>query len=515
LQNIKQGSVSINFINEIIRKNYLNSKHLKAIINGHNNYPKLETFQKILYQEEKMLKKALVVAMLLMVGAFIFVPFVQAETKFEYGAAFRLRQEVWDDVVNLGTSVASGGGMDRAFFRLRTQAWGKVSFNQNYAVYARLVNEAKYFTGPFYAYKTQDAGEKDRFDPDELAIDALYFDAKDIFGLPVDLRAGRQDFLGPDTYGEGFLILDGTPGDGSRTFYHNAVKAKVKFNKDNSLDVVYINNPKSDVYLPSMHPAVKGGLFVDNKKLLTTSREEAFVLYGRSKVTENVLIEPYYIYKQEGAFSTTPELSLNTIGARAVISVDTWKFGGEFAHQFGSYSGSVDRTGNGGYIFVSRKYDNVKFKPEFDLRYVYLSGDDPGTAEVEAFNPLFSRNPNWNELTIYTQLNETAKLGGAGMPGYWTNMEIIKASVNLNFSPETKLNLAYQYLWAPEQSGISSSLYSNDGTSRGHLPSGVLSHKFSKNLDGFIQLEYFMPGNYYKSAADNATFFRWQLNFKI
>lgn len=452
--------------------------------------------------------------MLLLLGTLLYVPFAQAETKVDYGAAFRLRQENWDDVVNLSTN-PSGGGADRNFFRLRTQIWGKVDFNQSLGVYARLVNEAKFFDGPFTAYKTNVNNE--RFDPDELAIDNLYVDAKDIFGLPVDLRIGRQDFLGPDMYGEGFLIMDGTPGDGSRTFYFNAARAKVKFNKNNSVDFVYINDPTTDTYLPSIHPAVTGGLFVDNKKLLTASREQAFVLYGRSKVTENLLIEPYYMYKTEQTFGATPKLKLNTVGARVVASCNNWKFGGEFAHQFGDYDNGVDRTGNGGYVFVSRAYSDIKLKPEFDLRYIYLSGDDPGTTnKKEAWDPLFSRNPYWNELTIYTQLNETAALGGAGMPGYWTNTEIIKASMNLNFSPATKLNLAYQYLWAPQQSGITTgALYSNDGKSRGSLPSAMLSHKFSKNLDGFVQLEVFLPGSYYKAAADNASFFRWQLNFKI
>ena len=31
----------------------------------------------------------------------------------------------------------------------------------------------------------------------------------------------------------------------------------------------------------------------------------------------------------------------------------------------------------GGYIFGSRKFADMKFKPEFELRCVYLSGDDP------------------------------------------------------------------------------------------------------------------------------------------
>jgi len=468
-----------------------------------------------------MVKKSLSVLCIVFLTAIFYVSVAHAEVTFKYGAAFRLRQEIWDDVVSLDTgNLATGGNPDRNFFRLRTQVWARADFSPQFGIYTRLANEMKYFAGPFTAYKAgNDKPDPDRYDPDELIIDNLYFDAKDVFGLPVDVRIGRQDFLGPDMYGEGFLLMDGTPADGSRTFYFNAAKLRLKINPQNSVDFVYIDDSRTDVFLPSWHPAVSGGLFVDNKKVLTASREQAFMLYGRSKVTDTVTVEPYYIYKTEQSFGTTPKLKLNTIGARAVVAFNGgWKVGGEFATQFGDYDDGGkwhDRTGNGGYIFVGRKYENVGLKPEFDLRFVYLSGDDTGTKdENETFDPLFSRNPSWNELIIYPLLNETAAFGGGGIPGYWTNMEILKATVKLNFSPETALLLAYQYLWAPEKSGLTTALFGT-GKERGHLPTAILTHRFSKSLDAMAQLEYFIPGSYYSDQADNATFLRLQLQYKL
>ena len=69
------------------------------------------------------------------------------------------------------------------------------------------------------------------------------------------------------------------------------------------------------------------------------------MVYGRDKINENLTVEPYYIYKKEEEISkppfpiATPELDLNTIGARAVYKADPWTFGGEFAYQFGEYDG--------------------------------------------------------------------------------------------------------------------------------------------------------------------------------
>ncbi len=466
--------------------------------------------------------KNLVRILLLLAVTLIFASSVYAEVKLDYGAAFRLRQEIWDNVVTLNTIALNSSGADRNFFRLRTSLWGKADFTPDLGAYLRLTNEAKYYgLGPYRAYKFRDPGETNAFDPDELVVDNLYADAKNIFGLPVDIRIGRQDFIG--TYGEGFLIMDGTPGDGSRTFYFNAAKANVRVNPCFNFDLTYISDPKTDIYLPSMHPAVtqfSGNFFqyVNNKKVLTASNEQAFVAYGRGKL-DGLTVEPYYIYKTEqsvvGGIDTS-KLKLNTIGARLLYSVNSWKFGGEFAHQWGDYD-STDRSGNGGYIFAGRNYDNVTWKPEWELRYVYLSGDDPNTTnKVETWDPLFSRNPYWNELIIYTLIPETEKFGGK-IPGYWTNMEILKATVKLTFNPCTNLALAYQYLWAPETSGVTGGAASMFGTgkSRGHLPTAILNHKLTKNLDGMLQFEYFVPGSFYADNADNAIFFRWQLQLKI
>lgn len=445
------------------------------------------------------MKRFIALVMFFLFAGLLYLPIAFAETKFDYGATLRLRQEIWDDVVDLGLSKP-----DRNFFRLRVSPWIKADFSKDTGIYLRLTTEPKYHLGPF---KPNVPRNDDRLDEDELVIDNLYFAAHNVFGLPVDLKIGRQDFLGPDTYGEGFLILDGTPGDGSRTFYFNAIKAKVKINPENTIDLVYISDPRKDIYLPTLYTP-------PDKKQLTASNEQAFVIYSKNKVSKNFLIEPYYIYKREKEIGSTPKLKLNTLGARAVFTIESWRFGGEFAYQFGEYTGGRDRTGNGGYIFVGRKYENVALRPEFDIRYIYLSGDDPNTTDHEGWDPLFSRNPYWNEVYIYHLPAETSKDSGP-IPGYWTNLSLLKFAVKLNFSAATNLSLSYQYLWAPEKTASTVPLFTNDSHNRGHVGTAILSHKFSKNLDGMLQFEIFSPEGFYSNSASTAKFFRWQLMYKI
>jgi hypothetical protein len=452
-------------------------------------------------------KKLFFTVFLGLVASIFFVTTAYADIAFDYGASIRLRQEIWDNVIDLGTSQA-----DRNFFRLRMSLWGKADFTKDIGAYAKLTTEPKYYLGP---YRFNDK----KVEIDEIVFDNLYFKANNIFGLPVDVKIGRQDFLGPDMYGEGFIFLDGTPGDGSRTFYFNAAKIKWRIAGKHSLDFLLISDPRTDIYLPSVHSAVSGSSgYYNNKKVLTASMEKAAAVYGNFKLIESLSVEPYYVYKTEDPVGTNPKLKLNTVGARAVFNLNNWTLRGEFAHQFGSYDGGRDRDANGGYFFFGRKYDNVALKPSFDLGYVYLSGNKNPQSKTDShtgWDPLFSRAPFWNELIIYTLISETANDGGP-IPGYWTNLHLLMAKFKMQFSQKTDLTLTYQYLLADQKtSGLNTAVYSNNGKERGHLPTAMLNHKFTKQLDGFLQLEYFIPGNFYSDNARNATFFRWQLQYKL
>ncbi len=440
-----------------------------------------------------MARKFLVVGFLIFMASMIIVSDVLAAVEFKYGGSLRLRQELWENAFDLDTLKVK----NENFFRLRTSVWGQVTIDKDYSAYLKLTNEARYFIN-------SRTPSNNSFDEDEIVIDNLYADFKNVFKLPVDIRIGRQDFL--FNYGEGFLIMDGTPGDGSRTFYFNAVKAVWKINQNNSLDFVVLSNPVRDIYLPSLYAA--------NKRALNTSDEKGFFVYGKNKITDNLSVEPYYIYKKEDKFATTPNLELNTIGMRAVYKYDTWRFRGEFAYQFGEYDGGRDRRGAGGYIAAGRKYDNVALKPEFDLSFIYLSGDKPSTSKHEGWNPLFSRWPMWSELLVFTIVNENLKDGRT--PAYWTNMLIYRANVKLNFSANTNLSLWYNYLRADQSTqGLNPAMFSNSGKDRGHLPQAMLNHKFTKNIDGYLLAEYFIPKGFYSKDANDALFFRWQLQYRF
>ena len=470
------------------------------------------------------MKRAFLAALLALMMGIMDAQVLFAEMKFDYGAAFRLRQEVWDNLVTLGTQQDRPGNYDRNFFRLRTQLWGKVDVDKNFGAYVRLTNEARYHNGPYLI--PQDGGtptrptERHQLEEDEIFVDNIYLDFKNVFGLPVDVRLGRQDFLGE--FGDGFVILDGNPGDGSRSFYFNAAKVVIKPHQDHSLTLIFLNNPKTDKYMPVLHSSIYTSTFYQDQRLLNASNETGFIAYSKNKFGI-VKVDPYYIYKTEGAIvipTTTatqaPRSYLHTVGGRIEVKPGDFTVKAEYAHQFGKYTDTAanKREGDGANLSAGYKFKTAPLKPELEVGYTYLSGDDAGTGKNEGWNPLWSRAPMWNELYIYTYINETLSKGGA-IPGYWTNLQLFRVNGKLNFTDKTALSLGYNLMRANERNGSNTAMFSNASKDRGHLFQGMLNHKFTKNIDGFLQAEHFLPGDFYNAQTRNATFFRWQMQVKL
>ncbi len=410
-----------------------------------------------------------------------------AEKVFDCGVYLRLRQEYLMNALNFDDDTP-----DDNYFRIKAGVWGRWNFSENVNLYVKLMSEPKIALDTDGVLIVQ---HRDTWD-EEIYVDNLYLDVKNLFGMPVDLRLGRQDFL--MTHGEGFVIMDGTPYDGSRSFYFNAARATVKFNKKNSLDIIYVNDPPKDEYLPVINP---------QDRQIVRSDEEAFIFYGKFKPSDKFSLEPYYIYKFEDATTARGGLTINTVGNRAVLDFAPWRLRGELAYQFGDYKDGSDREAWGGYTYLTRFFKEAKLSPSFEVGYAYLSGDDPATADDEGWNPVFSKWPWISELYVFGSAIER------GEPGYWSNIQVYRAKLDMNLTEKTGLSLAYNYLRANENSV---GPFFGTGDQRGHLAHIILTHKFTKNIDGHLHFEYFKPEDYYAVGnRDDAIFLRWQLQMQF
>lgn len=409
-----------------------------------------------------------------------------AAVSFSWAPYARLRHEYWKNIFDMNNATAD----DRNFYRFKFSLSGQADFSKNFGVTAKLTNESKAYI--YYA------GGDATYNINEAVFDNLYADIRNIAGLPLDLRLGRQD-LTPGMYGEGFILGDGTPLDGSRTFYFNAVKASWKFNQANVLDGLYIADYKYDTMLPVINE-------VPGKQQLNSTDERAFGLYHKGDLSPALHLEDYYLWKHEDAGGTllsTRETTLNTLGSFVRYATLPWlTFRGQLAYQFGTY-GSDDRTGLGGYAFGDVSLKTMPGSPQFSAGYIYLSGDDRSTAKNEAWDPLFSRWPWMSELYVLSYTREAGT-------GYWTNLKM--ARIGMLFTPlkKTKVQFAYNILTANE---TAAGTVFGTGTDRGKLYQGRVDYSFTKNITAYFLADYFTPGNFY-AASDPAMFLRTELQFK-
>lgn len=439
----------------------------------------------------KKLSRAWIALILILVGCGA----AHAEIATKMGASLRLRNEFWRNF-----SDASDETLDnRNMFRIKSSFWGQLSTEEMYTFYLKMTNEFRAYT---YFPPSLTKTDKDmRFDINEMVFDNFYMDVKNVFDMPVDIRLGRQDFLG--TYGEGFLIMDGTPQDGSRTFYFNALKAAWRMNETNGLDFVYIRNTRDEEYLPVIN---------EDKapQNLNTTDEEAYVLYWKNKDKENLPFEAYYIYKREddesGRGLQGEKGIINTMGGFGKYIFDPWTLRGQMAGQFGSY-GEEDRQGMGGYLYLDKDFKEMTWTPKASLGYMYLSGDDVDSAENEAWDPLFSRYPWISELYVLSMGRDT------GVTGYWTNLMAWRLETTFKTSEKTKLLLAYNYLRAAEETATTTIL-SGDSLDRGHLFQTRFDYAFTKNITAYLLVDYLLPGDFYVDD-DSMLFTRVECQIKF
>lgn len=404
------------------------------------------------------------------------------------GLKERIRQEVYN---NLDVNDATNDSTN--YFRTRSQLYAEWKISEFDTARIQLTNE-------FFNYLvTPTAGTEylKNGNPREIFFDHTYVSSKEIMESPVSLTAGRFELL--NQYGDNFIFADGTPQDGSRSMFFDALKASISIDDNNAIDLMYIDNDKKDKKMPRINK--------QDAQTINTSNDSGPAVIWKAKLSDELYLEPYYVWKNE-EYSTTVESDLHTFGAFAKYKMDDMTLRAQFALQTGDY-GTQDREGMGGYLFLDKPFKDMNLKPVCTLGALYLSGDDPSTTDkVEGWNPLYSRFPGWNEIYAYVLRGET------GQNGYWTNTIMFTAKAKLKVNDKFSTELALDYFLAVEKQKTATSTAYGDGSTKGLSPNVTFSYAFSKTVTGRYQFLYFMPGDFYQAGttdADNSFFTRVEL----
>lgn len=395
----------------------------------------------------------------------------------DWGGDFRLRYTNINDI----PTNKSGLNFDQGFTRARTRVWGQLQPDKDVKLYLRLGNEFRIYDNDVNPPKNE------VWDPiSEFIAEELYVDFNNLLDGKLDLRIGRQNLI----YGTGNLILDGTPLDGSRTIYFNAIKATVKLSTASSIDLLGIFNKADDE------------LAINSQDIKIVEQDEtALGFYGKySKI-----FEYYYIYKQEDERITRPEVKFHTVGVRVTPKINQ-QFSGNF--ELAMQSGERNNIDIYGTLFdgsLSYMFTNInQFKPSVSLGYNFMSGDDSNTTDKnEAWHQLFGRWPQSSELYVYSYVGTDYSIGG------WGNLSAPYIDLKSQILPDVKLQLRYTKLYADEKDGLGL------GDERGDLITMSFKVKFNKQLSGHIRGEWLNPGDYYPVNTNNAQFLRFNVNYKF
>jgi hypothetical protein len=433
---------------------------------------------------------------------------------FKGGGDLRVRQEIFDDIPVKGRSgvaqVSRFG--DNSYLRVRPRLWGEVGFSESLLVRGRLANEFRVYWNPDDDTAAKDAYVNQWDALDEVVVDNLYLDWKGLVGGALDARVGRQDMF----YGNGRLIADGTPKDGSRTFYFDALKLTYKGFPENTIDFLAIyNQPENQLAIDRRNRDLTGYTNVYNDMT-----ESGAGLYWKSSASKTLPFEAYYLYKNESEWETatrfypwlyreggvwkSEELDLHTFGARLMPKFgDTLDASIELAYQTGE-RGSQDVSG---YMVDANAHWRPKVeggvKPALGVGWYYLSGDDPGSDDDEGWNPLWARWPQYSELYTYAWDQDGAVR--------WSNFNMPYLDFEVTPSSAYRAKVLLGYMMAPEEDG------SGGGDERGLLFTWwnyfTIGEKLltgKDKLSGHLLLEVVDPGDYYASDQETAIFARWE-----
>jgi len=393
--------------------------------------------------------------------------------KFSFSERFRL--ETSDNTA--GLSAANGAAAD--YTRIRTCVGFQYFPGQKWEGMIKFTNEFRHYFVP----------ETTPFKLDEVIFDQLYVKAKEAFDLPLAITVGRQNL----SLGEGFVIWEGDPLDGSRSMYFNAVRADYALSPNHSLTIFYAYQPPTDNLLPIIN---------DQKKALNDQIEVGMGAYYTG-IFDSLNLQGYIIRKENHATSAKRGSIIHTVGLRLHRPLmPHLSATAEIAYQSGTTSIN-DRRAGGGYGYVEYKTGLTKWYPQtLTIGSLYLDGDNPATVTNEGWEPLFGRWPKWSDSYVYLLVKETGI-------AYWTNLASIFGRLGFQITPTVKLGVDYHHLMAPHSPAALTSLYGN-GRTRGDLVISKVSYQLSKAVSGHLLWEYFKPGNYYAAKADSYDWFRME-----
>ncbi len=390
----------------------------------------------------------------------------------------RFRIESTDNATTLASS-ANGGSSYSRYRSLLTVQYFPV---QELETTVKLGNEFRYYFAP----------TNKGFTSNEVFFDQLYAKWNMQALFPATVTFGRQNIV----LGEGFLVADGTPLDGSRTNYFDAVRFDVAVAPQHVVSLFSIYVPRMDRALPLVH---------DQMQLLVEGGESGAGAYYTGEFGKTN-IQAYVLHKENyTSMDRLVRSHINATGGRVKLPlIGGLSFTGEAAYEFGVY-GSQKWTGVGGYSYLDYRTGATGVIPSMvSLKAVYLSGDNPSTTAREGWEPMWGRTPKWTDLYYYSYTKESGV-------GYWTNYMSLGPSVTFAFSKDVNGTFGFYHLTAPEAPLAGTKFPGGTGKDRGNIFSSRIYYTLNETFSGQFVWDRLQPGSFYFKDGSVANWMRIEL----
>ena len=431
---------------------------------------------------------------------------------FNAGVDLRIRQEIMHNIPQLpgGGVLGSPGvyrGKTKNQMRFRPDIWAELKMGSDWRIYAKLTDE-------FRAGIVQKVHNQTF--PNEVVVDNLFVEGKNLFDGFLDLRAGRQNLY--RLYGLDHVFVDGTPGDGSGALYANMVNLAFHFTEESKLDLFALYNADQE--------ELRWGT--------KRSRHSGKTGFGRAHPemddwgfgavwNSNIDFVDYQLFamqKDTASFHDYsgrkhPKRQVNMVGTRIVPQ---WTE--ELSTPFEAM-GQVGKNGDGDTLYGYLAYGGVDWKKKTESSWkpyassglMFMSGDKNAKDEDgghHAWDPMWYRGVDDSEMFLY---------GGCYGCGWWSNQINLKSTLGLEFGYRHKAQVMFGPMWAETKDGLGG----GDGRFKGFLtqlrydfPIMIADKDSGGRLEifGHVLVEYFNPGDYFETDKP-AYFFRWQLDFRF
>src|ERR1035438_4033188 len=220
-----------------------------------------------------------------------------------WGADARVRIEYFNDLLTLNPNKPLH---EQDYLRFRGRLWSTITPVDDLSFFARLTTEPREWLEPAgYSPMKGRAG----VDVTEGVIDGLNVQWKNILQQPASITVGRQDIF----LGDGWLVGEGTPYDGSWTTYLDSARLTYELKDQHTVfeAIGIMQDAYDDGWLPT----------INNQNRIETEQNEKGAIFSVANTSWRAAnVTGYFIYKHDDR--------LNGVNGKLGDNADIYTIGG-------------------------------------------------------------------------------------------------------------------------------------------------------------------------------------------